>query len=167
LGPGRTYRCGGPPEVQRVPIRNWTDSEWQLFKVECLVGASFWDFRFYLEPPAGLTALDVVGGPTRLRPYVECRFTPVFVGAGEGPHTRVEVARLSDDAHKEYNATYKHGAGHKPQMTSYTPAWGSNQAGLLNSLTNAMRRIEVPDDKGKMWRTNQPTFAHELGHALG
>jgi hypothetical protein len=164
---GQVYRCDGPPQMQQVAIREWTDSEWLLFRVESLVGASFWDFRFYLEPPARPAVLDADFAGTRARPYVECRFTPVFVGAGDGPHVRFEVARLTDEAHQKFRDSYQGGGGDKPKMTSYTASYGSNDAGLLNSLTNAMRHIETPDDKGKMWRTNQPTFAHELGHALG
>jgi hypothetical protein len=105
----------------------------------------------------------------RFRPYVECRFLPVFVQPSEGPHVRYEVARLADSYDETYRKTWSvdnQATGEKAKMTSGTTQ-DMNVAGLLNSQTNMARLMATPDDKGRVWKTRQATFPHELGHALG
>jgi hypothetical protein len=92
---------GGVKAQLQVPIRDWAGDEWQRFVEECHISATFWDFRFYLTPPAGYHGLDLTFGQARYRPFVECRFEAKFVEAGEGPHVRYEAMRLLDSAHEK------------------------------------------------------------------
>src|SRR5262249_10817690 len=122
-------RCG-QKTTESVEIRDWGDTEWQLFEQECHIMATFWDFLFYLTPPPTFVGLDVVNEQWGVRPHVECRFMPVFVEPGQGPHVRYEVARVTAEADKKLRET-----GQKAKFTSGTSR-DVNVAGLLSSQTN-------------------------------
>jgi hypothetical protein len=162
----------------RVPLREWTDMEWMLFREECYYRAKFWDNRFYMAPPLKYTGLDMKSGSSRVRPYVECRFEPVFVGAGEGPHIRYEVARLDEPAVKGgfpwnrprvQNFTRASDPALKglPEDVLVRRALLENDMGLLSSQSNHLKVGSDTDDKGQVHKTKQRAFVHELGHALG
>jgi hypothetical protein len=156
------------------PLREWTDTEWMLFREECYYRAKFWDGRFYLAPPLKYTGLDMRSGSHRVRPYVECRFEPVFVGAGEGPHVRYQVARLdeskrggpaySDPSRGVQNYTRASNVSFKNTGEDLSKR---NDLGLLSSQSNHLKVRSDTDDRGQTHTVRQRPFIHELGHALG
>jgi hypothetical protein len=160
----------------RMPIREWNDTEWMLFREECCYRAKFWDSRFYLAPPQDYTGLDLPGGTRGIRPYVECRFDPVFVGPGDGPHVRYEVAHLDESKNCGFpwcDPSRGLQAVTRPSNTALegrVPAdrlVGRVDLGLLSSQSLHLKVHTDRDDKGYVWQTRQRSFVHELGHALG
>jgi hypothetical protein len=161
----------------RMPLLEWTDTEWMLFREQCRYQAKFWDGRFYLAPPLKYTGLDMRSGSHRVRPYVECRFEPVFVGAGEGPHVRYQVARLdeskrggpaySDPSRGVQNYTRASNEAAKGVGLPADKLAGRDDLGLLSSQSNHLKVSDRADDKGQVRKIKQRAFVHELGHALG
>jgi hypothetical protein len=190
---------GGQPVQQPVftRIQEWGETEWMLFRKDCYDQAKFWDNRFYLAPPLKYTGLDMKTATGRVRPHVECRFEPVMVSAGEGPHVRYEVARLSDDDSPGFRPGDPPPGGNEQRLNGVqdftrasnlamrprAPALAKkahvsvaamgraidqrNDFGLLSSQSNKMHLGSRVDDKGQTWKTSHRGLVHELGHALG
>src|SRR5262249_13570128 len=110
--------------------------------------------------------MDRWAGTGYARPYVECRFSPVFVGAGDGPHVRYEVARLDDPSRDLQDRTISGNAAWEGQLTP-NQLWWRYDWGLLSNQSLGLKVHSNKDDKGRECKTTHRPFVHELGHALG
>jgi hypothetical protein len=92
----QTYRC-----------RHWTDQEWRdfvfLYRHIC---EHYWNNRWWLQPPANFSELDLpLGRPTH-RPNIKCELKlEIVTTRAARRHHRIRVVRLADDEREMRSAS--------------------------------------------------------------
>jgi hypothetical protein len=126
-------------------IKPWTPAQWTNFINVLKNQASPWDSKFWLVPPDDFVLFDQLSpGGAKMRPNVKCEFSlefaPFFF---PGVHREINVVNLAtNNFFRSDSSTYSSGA--------VSPQYHSAQ-----------------DQTGAMINTQQLTFTHEFGHALG
>jgi hypothetical protein len=130
-------------------IKPWQQAELVKFQKTFLRECALWTNKFWLQPPAGFSLLDVQTRRGRVRPNIYCHLYIDLVGGTARSHRAVTVVNLAATPGLPDPSTFR-----------------SNDR-LYKSSDTAGQTNHWQDDHNVAHDTHQSTIAHEIGHALG
>lgn len=151
--------------------KTWLEGNFNVFRIKLKAVVEFaWNNQIILVPPSGRNADDdLLSDPTlnEMRtsvgspPYIEGKLRITFWDPnasadlqGKGPHGKMFVAMLDRADKGEQGKTYFDGERYRSRMT-------------LICHEDLQTRAQTLERGGELFRREQVTAAHEVGHWLG